>query len=198
MQRKTVYRLVLSSMFFALGIVLPFLTGQIPEIGNMLLPMHIPVLICGLVCGWQYGAVVGFCLPITRSLIFSMPVLFPRAVAMAFELSAYGCLIGLFFLLFRKRTVITLYVSLILSMIGGRIVWGGVMAVLISFFMSGRFLFKTFLTEAVITAIPGIILQLILIPSLMLVLDRTHLVPWRTRQRTESSLKNKSKEEKEV
>ena len=65
--KKSIKNMTLSAMFMAIGIVLPFFTGQIPRIGNMLLPMHIPVFLCGLICGWQYGAVVGFLLPLLRS-----------------------------------------------------------------------------------------------------------------------------------
>ena len=87
---KTTKKMTLSAMFLAIGMVLPFLTGQIPEVGNMMLPMHIPVLLCGLICGWQYGAVLGFVLPLLRYLIFGMPVLFPTGTAMTFELMTYG------------------------------------------------------------------------------------------------------------
>ena len=77
--------LALSAMFLALGLVLPFLTGQIPEIGNLLLPMHLPVLLCGLVCGWKYGLAVGFTTPLLRSMLFGMPTFYPSAVSMAFS-----------------------------------------------------------------------------------------------------------------
>ena len=83
-------KLILAAMFLAIGLLLPFLTGQIRQIGNMLLPMHIPVILCGLICGWQYGLGVGFVLPLLRCVIFGMPVLFPTAVSMSFELAAYG------------------------------------------------------------------------------------------------------------
>ena len=86
--------LTLTAMFLALGLVLPFLTGQIPQIGNMLLPMHIPVFLCGLICGWRYGAILGFILPILRNAVFGMPVLFPTGIAMAFELMTYGLVAG--------------------------------------------------------------------------------------------------------
>ena len=63
--RKPIQNLVLSAMLLAVGIVLPFFTGQIPKVGSMLLPMHLPVLVCGLVCGWQYrwiySAIVSIC-----------------------------------------------------------------------------------------------------------------------------------------
>ena len=83
-------------MFLALGYVLPFFTGQIPAVGKMLLPMHIPVLLCGFVCGWQYGLMVGFIVPLFRSVLAGMPVMMPTAVGMAFELATYGVLCGLY------------------------------------------------------------------------------------------------------
>ena len=92
-QLSPVRALVLSAMFLALGLVLPFFTGQIPQVGSMLLPMHLPVFLCGLICGWQYGAAVGFVTPLLRMSLFGMPPLL-TAVAMAFELAAYGGVAG--------------------------------------------------------------------------------------------------------
>lgn len=88
-------KVILSAMFIGIGLVLPFLTGQIHVIGKMLLPMHIPVLLCGFICGWQYGLLVGFILPLFRSVLFSMPVMYPNAIGMAFELATYGAVSGL-------------------------------------------------------------------------------------------------------
>ena len=82
--KKQIKDLTLSAMFAALGMVLPMITGSIPQIGNMLLPMHIPVFFCGLICGWQYGLAVGAVLPVMRSLIFGMPPLYPVAAALTF------------------------------------------------------------------------------------------------------------------
>lgn len=72
-KKQIIQNISLSGMFLALGIILPFLTGKIPEIGSMLCPMHIPILICGFICGYKYGAITGFILPFLRSFIFSMP-----------------------------------------------------------------------------------------------------------------------------
>ena len=91
---KSLRNLTLAAMFMALGLVLPFLTGQSPQIGSKLLPMHLPVFLCGLICGWQYGGLVGFLVPLVRSAIFGMPVFFPSATAMAFELMTYGAVAG--------------------------------------------------------------------------------------------------------
>ena len=120
---KSIKKLTFSALFLALCLVLPFLTGQIPQIGQMLSPMHIPVLLCGFVCGWGWGLAVGFIAPLLRSILFGMPALFPNAVAMAFELAAYGFLAGILYKAFPKKPVYV-YVTLILAMIGGRIVWG--------------------------------------------------------------------------
>ena len=123
MNKFSTKNIALSGLFIALGIVLPFLTGQIPNIGRMLLPMHIPVLLCGFVCGWPFGLIVGFVTPLLRSVMFGMPPLFPTAVAMSFELAAYGLTAGLFYKYSKKNTLST-YITLLLSMICGRIVWG--------------------------------------------------------------------------
>ena len=112
----------------ALGIVLPFVTGQIPQIGSMLLPMHIPVLLCGFICGWKYGLVVGAVVPLLRSMMFGMPPMM-TAIAMAFELAVYGCVTGFLYKKLPGKKV-KLYISLISAMILGRIVWGMVSLVI--------------------------------------------------------------------
>ena len=175
MKNKTVNDLTVSAMLFALGLLLPFLTGQIPEIGNLLLPMHLPVLLAGFIVGWKYGLVIGATLPIVRSLIFSMPKLYPTATAMAFELCAYGVLTGLFYLvIFKKRTLLEVYASLIIAMLGGRIVKG-----IVSAFLYGTaeepYTFAAFIGGAFLEAIPGIVLQLILIPTLLVAIKRTKI-----------------------
>ncbi len=182
MKNKTLFNIILSAMFLSLGLVLPFLTGQIQYVGNMLLPMHIPVLLCGFICGWQYGAVAGFVLPIMRSLIFTMPIMYPTAIAMAFELSAYGFLSGYLFTHAKWQCIKSLYRCMITAMLGGRAVWGIAMTVLMGVGADG-FTFTAFLSGAFLNAIPGIILQLIVIPVVMLALDRTHLIPFRKGQK---------------
>ena len=176
--RQTTKNFVLAAMFMALGLVLPFLTGQIQQIGNMLLPMHLPVLVCGLICGWQYGAVVGFVLPLLRFVLFGMPPIYPMGVSMAFELAAYGFLVGWLYSHSRWQCIISLYRCLLAAMVGGRLVWGAV-RVLLSGVAGQAFTWEMFLSGALLTAVPGIILQLTLIPALMLALDRTGLVKLR-------------------
>lgn len=163
-------KMVLSALFMALGIVLPFLTGQIQQIGNMLLPMHIPVLLCGFICGWQYGLAVGFITPLLRSVLFGMPPLMPTAAAMAVELAVYGLVTGILYRKLPKKTSY-LYVSLLCAMIAGRIAWG--IAGISLFGMAGKgFTAQIFLSGALLNAIPGIILQIVLIPVIMIALAR--------------------------
>lgn len=174
-QNKTVVKLTLSAMFLAIGLVLPFFTGQIPQIGNMLLPMHIPVLLCGLICGWQWGLGVGFILPLLRSMLFTTPKLYPTAVAMAFELAVYGLVIGLLYWKSRRQNIAAVYCSMIIAMVAGRVVWGVVQVILLGA-GENAFTWQAFMAGALLKAIPGIILQLVLIPSIMVVLNRTGLV----------------------
>ena len=183
---KTTKKLTLSAMFLAIGMVLPFLTGQIPQIGNMMLPMHIPVLLCGLICGWQYGAVLGFILPLVRYLVFGMPVLFPTGTAMAFELMTYGLVIGLIYSFSRWKCIISLYRALIGAMIAGRIVWAAAQMILLGV-SGGTFTMKMFLAGAFFNAVPGIIIQLVLIPTVMVAHGRTGLVHFHTHRKEEAA-----------
>lgn len=157
-------------MFIAIGIVLPGITAHVPAIGNMLLPMHIPVMLAGFLCGAPYGAVVGFITPLLRSALLSMPPIFPIASAMAFELACYGFLCGMLYGKFPKKTLY-LYVSLILAMVGGRIVWGAVSLVLFTL-SQNAFTWKLFLSGAFLAALPGIAIQLLLIPPLVIALKK--------------------------
>lgn len=175
MKSKKTGNITLSAMFMAIGYVLPFLTGQIPEIGKMMLPMHIPVFLCGLICGWQYGLAVGVILPVTRSIIFGMPAMYPNAISMMFELGAYGFIIGILYERSKWKCIRSLYRCLIAAMIGGRIVWGLIMSLMLGIGSNG-FTIQAFIAGAVIKAVPGIVLQLALIPCVMVALGRTKLV----------------------
>lgn len=163
-------KMILSAFFLALGLILPFLTGQIPEIGGMLLPMHIPVLICGYVCGWKYGLLVGFITPLFRTMLFAMPPL-PTAIGMAFELATYGAVTGILYNML-KSSRLRIYISLFAAMLAGRLVWGAVSMVIYG--VNGTaFTLQMFMAGALLNAIPGIILQIVLIPILMLALEKS-------------------------
>lgn len=168
--KKAIINLVLSAMFVAIGVVLPFLTGQIQQIGNMLLPMHIPVFLCGLICGWQYGLAIGLMLPIFRSLLFSMPPIYPNALSMAAELAVYGAIAGFIYSRFKKQSVLTVYASMLPAMLMGRAAWAVAEIVLLGI-SGGEFTWSMFISGAFVTAVPGIILQLVLIPLIMSVLN---------------------------
>lgn len=167
-------KIALSGLLLAATLLLPFLTGQIPEIGSMLSPMHIPVLICGFVCGWQYGGIVGVVAPGLRFLLFGMPPLFPVGLAMTFELAAYGICAGLLYKFLPKKNI-NVYVSLVISMLVGRIVWGIAMFV-IAGISNINFSINIFIAGAFLNAIPGIVLHIILIPLIIIALKRVKYI----------------------
>jgi len=165
MNRK-LHQMVLSAVFLALAIVLPFLTGQIQQFGQMLLPMHLPVLICGFVCGWRWGLLVGFVAPLLRSAVFGMPPLYPTAVAMAFELATYGCVTGLLSARL-SRTTASRLAALVVAMLAGRTVWAGA-----TYALTRTLTLDLFLASAFLNAWPGIVLQLVLVPPIVAALAR--------------------------
>ena len=173
-KHSSILKMVLSALFLALAYVMPFLTGQIPEIGSMLCPMHIPVLLCGFICSAPWGMAVGLIAPLFRSLTLGMPPLFPTALCMALELAAYGAAAGwMHSKLPRKKPYI--YFSLLTAMIVGRLVWGAAMFVCMGL-SGGSFTFAAFLAGAVTNAIPGIIVQILLVPILVMALDNPKVI----------------------
>jgi len=174
MNKTSTRKLVLAGLFIALGIILPYFTGRIGELGRALLPMHIPVLIAGFVCGWPYGLVVGFVTPLLNSVISGMPPMFPAAVVMSFELATYGLMTGLLYKIFPKKDTF-IYSALLISMLVGRIVWGIASLILIG--LSGEaFTWQMFIGGAFLNAIPGIIIQIVVIPIIVIALERAGLM----------------------
>lgn len=171
---KNTRKMTLAAFFLALGLALPFLTGQIPAIGKTLLPMHIPVMLCGYVCGWQYGLMVGFIVPLFRSILFGMPVMMPAAVGMAFELAIYGLICGVLYRRLPKRPM-NIYMTLIAAMLGGRVVWG-VVSIFLYGIQGNAFSWQMFMGGALLNAIPGILVQLVLIPIVVMILEKTGLI----------------------
>lgn len=146
MNKHQILNLVYAAVCLTLAMVLPFLTGQIPQIGKALGPMHIAIFLCGFVCGWPYGMLVGFMAPLLRFALFGMPVIYPTGIAMAFELAAYGLISGLLYRILPKKLP-CIYVSLISAMAG-----------------------------AVTNAIPGIILHIVLIPLVVIALQKANII----------------------
>lgn len=168
--KNRVYHLVLSAMLLAAALVLPFLTGQIPQIGSALCPMHIPVILCGFFCGPWYALAIGIIAPLLRFLLFGMPPLIPSGVAMCVELAAYGMISGILYKILPRKKA-SIYIALIGAMIVGRILWGISRVVLFGLTHS-EFGLDAFLAGAFFNAVPGIIVQLILIPILVMALGR--------------------------
>lgn len=167
-QSERTKKLILSALFLAVGIILPFITMQIPTIGNMLCPMHIPVLLCGFVCGGPYGLAVGLMTPLVRSMLTGFPTLYPTAISMSIELAVYGGLTGA---LYSKATgrgkgIRGIYLVLLASMLSGRVVWG-VASWILYRIVGNVFTWQIFAAQAFVNAIPGIVLQLVLIPMIV-------------------------------
>ena len=166
-------RMTYAGLYLAIAMVLPLITGNIPEIGKALSPMHIPVLICGFMCGWPWGLAVGFIAPLLRSVIFGMPTIFPDAVAMAFELAAYGFITGAAWRVLPHKPPV-LYGTLVFAMVVGRLVWGIARAIIMGL-TGNAFTFSMFIGGALLDAIPGIILHIALIPVLVMAMERAGL-----------------------
>ena len=183
MKKTNVKRICAAGILLSVGIVLPFITAGIPQIGNMLLPMHLPVLLAGLLLGGRDGAIIGATLPLLRSVMFSSPTLFPRAIAMSAELLTYGLVVGVCYkLLSRTRLHISVcsFISLVISMLLGRVVWGIVMLIILG---GQTFTFTLFLTHAFVNATLGIAALLFSVPLIFEALRQTQFFSW---------LKNKS------
>ena len=173
MKNRNLLKMIFSALCLALAFVLPFLTGQIPEIGSMLCPMHIPVLLCGYICGWKWGLIVGFSAPLLRSLTLGMPPIFPTAVCMAFELATYGVVCALIYRALPKKKLNVLF-SLVSAMVVGRLVWGSAMLICTNIAGTG-FSLGAFITGAITNSLPAIIIQLILIPTTIILLEKTSI-----------------------
>lgn len=170
MQLKPIQQLSLAALCLALAIILPRFISPIPEIGQRLLPMHIPVLLCGFFCGWKYGFIVGMLAPLLKIFFPPGPPLYPIAIAMSFELGTYGLLSALFYQVFPKQHIYT-FINLLTTMVIGRIIYGILMVILLA--IDGKsYTFALFISSTVVFAIPGIILQFLLIPSLVISIKR--------------------------
>lgn len=174
LKNDAVRSLVYAAMCLALCMFLPLLIGNVQVLGQSLSPMHIPVFLCGFLCGWPYAGVVGFLAPILRSLMFGMPAMFPGGISMAFELAAYGIITSLLYRLLPKKTGY-LYLTLISAMLAGRFVWGCARWV-IAGFGGTAFTFEMFLAGAFTNAVVGIILHIAIIPPIVLALKKAKIM----------------------
>lgn len=170
MNHNKILKTTLAALFLALAYVMPFLTMQIPTFGQMLCPMHIPVLLCGFICGWEWGLIVGFIAPILRSFALGMPLMFPTAFCMAFELAAYGLVAGILYKKLPKKKI-NIYLSLLTAMVAGRVVFGIVKTACLME-GGGVYTFALFIADAITGSIPGIIIQIILVPVIIMAIEK--------------------------
>lgn len=168
-------RLTAAALCVALAVLIPQLFHAIPNAGSVFLPMHVPVLICGFLCGWPYGLACGLLAPILSSLLTAMP---PAMIlpGMACELAVYGLATGLLFPKMRtSKPLLDIYCALLPAMLLGRLVSGLLNGLV---FRAGQYTFQMFLTASFVTALPGIVIQLALIPALMLALEKAKVVQY--------------------
>lgn len=166
-------KMIVTAMCAALCVVLPMAFHTIPNAGSIFLPMHIPVLLCGFLCGWPYGLLCGLLGPCLSSMITGMP---PAAVlpSMVCELAAYGLVTGLVYSRIRTGSRLgDIYISLLTAMVCGRVFYGVLNALI---FQAGSYSMEIWLAAAFTTALPGIVIQLVVIPALLLALERSRVI----------------------
>ena len=162
---------VLAIILGVLGVLLPWFFGEMTIFGTYLLPMEFPILLCGMICGAGYGGVVGAIVPILYALIFNTMQIYPLGVATAIQLCAYGVLCGLLYKILKQNV----YVSLLLSMFSGRTIY-----YIVYYFMlryQGRaYTADMFINGEVLNVLSGITIQIIFIPLIVLILNKTGIV----------------------
>ena len=176
MKSLQIRKMTYAGVLLALAVLMPVVSGRLPEIGKRMSLMHIPVLLCGFLCGAPWGLAIGFIAPLLSSFLSGMPKIFPDAVVMAFELAVYGCAAGALYRLLPRKPW-SVYAALIAAMIAGRIMYG-----LVYLFLAGTGLVQVnealaafIWTRAVVKPLPGIILHIVLIPVLVMALERAGL-----------------------
>ncbi len=180
-KRNTTLNVTTTALFVCMGVLFPLIFHFVGDgLGKILLPMHIPVFLCGFICGPISGLICGTVVPLSASLITSVPVLFPGATAMALELATYGFLSGILLELFkstRSRAVnrLKVIISLVISMLVGRLVHGLAMT-LFSLLGASQYTLKVFFTADFLTPWIGITIQLAVIPIIMETLQRLNVL----------------------
>lgn len=172
MNNNTTKKIIYTAVCIAIGIILPQVFHLIPisNVGSVLLPMHIPVLICGFICGYKYGAICGLILPFLSSILTGMPPLFPIGVSMMAELATYGVLTGILYEVTKGK----IFTSLLIAMLGGRIILG-ISNTLFMGLANMPYSIETFIVGSFVTALPGLIIQVMIIPPIIFALKKTYL-----------------------
>ena len=192
MNRKSgLYSLLVTAILLAVGIVLPFLTGNVQVLGQAISPLHIPVLICGLTCGWCWGMGLGIVLPLLRSVLFGMPPLVPVAIPMAFEMAAYGALCGLLYPMLSKKmskTCWAMLIAMVIAMLAGRLVGGAAKAVVMGI-QGNAYTFPAFVTAYFVNTAVGAVIHLLVVPLVVTALEKARLSPLGLKAKTAGSQK---------
>ena len=170
-KNSSVREIVIAGLFIAMGLVLPMVFHSF-DLGSSFLPMHIPVLISGFVLSAPFATIVGALTPFLSAIITGMPPLYPVMPYMVFELAAYAAVVSV---ISRKLKWIV-YLTLVLSMAVGRIVAGAAVWLMVAVFGAKLPNPFVFISTAVVTGIPGIIIQLIAIPPLVMLLKKTNVI----------------------
>lgn len=171
----SIKQMTLAAVCAALCVVLPIAFHSVPNAGSVFLPMHIPVLICGLICGWPYGLVCGLMGPLLSSIITGMPpaVILP---SMMVECGIYGLTASLVLKFLRTgNTYADLYIALVAAMLAGRVISGIAKALI----FSPGLAMSAWVTSSFVTALPGILIQLVFLPSVVFALMKAGIVPVR-------------------
>ncbi len=160
---NTLRSVVLGGMLTALGVLLPIVFHAM-GLGKVFLPMHIPVFLAGFVCGPAIAMLVGIVTPLISSVFTGMPPFMPPiAQAMVLELAVYGLVTGY---LFRKARL-GVYVSMIIAIISGRIVYGVLAHLLMPLLGFPNVPIWAPLTVSLLESLPGVVLQLVVVPGLL-------------------------------
>ena len=173
---SSVKKSILTAACIALCVVLPMAFHSIPNAGSIFCPMHIPVLLCGLICGWPYGLLCGLAGPVLSSLLTQMPVA-AMLPSMMIELAVYGIITGIMMrLVHTKKLYADLYINLIFAMLAGRVAAGTAKALI---FAAGEYSVAAWISGHFIMAWPALLIHLTLIPLLVSSLEKAKLIPKR-------------------
>lgn len=179
-RNDSLYPLLITAILLAVGMILPYLTGQIPSIGQLISPLHIPVFICGLTCGWGWGAALGFVLPILRGLTLGMPPFPAVGLPMAFEMAFYGAVSGLLYQLLRKvwkdKHIVAIVISLLAAMVVGRCAGGATRAIMMGV-QGSAYSFAAFFASYFTGTVVGAVIHIIVCPLITLALEKAKLSP---------------------
>lgn len=158
MKKISTRDLIMSGLFVAIGVLLPMVFHSFNMLGKIFLPMHIPVLVAGFFLPPVVALAVGMIVPLLSSVLTGMPLLFPMAIIMMFELGAYGFLVA-----WMKEKVSSTYIVLGSAMLAGRVIAGLVVFVLSTCF-GVKLNAMLFIKGAILTGLPGIVVQLLMVP----------------------------------